>query len=1200
MLILVPSRLALMFARPMMVGPRKSWLSILLLLVLAVPLPSPGVSAQTENQDVTIEAFQVPDPLVGGRDNVLEVVVRNDGVTPTSVRVFMAYEHAGVSQNFHESPDQVVPADSTTTVSVTWDALRECDSAPCDYAGLWINDGGSSTTLTARVQPSGGAQSEDASSVQRFIHYHDLRLDLQHRDQQTMAPGGQWSTTVYVDNVGNAWDTAELRLQSPTDGWTFRLERETTAVAPQGSAAVVLRAQAPTDAERGDGGKVYVLVESASVDLPADPQDRNLTVQAPYVELQGAVSADLSLRDPAVLPGQTARLWINATNGYNEDIRVTPDLELTSSPPGWSCENAQPCPTPMLDEEDDMVGPYNSTSFSVDLVVPEDPRNEAPDMARAGVYTWAVTLDLEDPQGNVVGMEELGPLSLEVLPARRLALENVSDVSDVSLVPGPDVPAGENLVQVRVTNLGNVLETLDIDTEGSPDGWTVSQDWAGRTADMEDLVLEPGASEYVNWTVETPPDHEPGDYDVSIRVQSRADPTVQSDDPVAFTATLQGLPRISLSGGTEIGIVAGGTVGWPVAVRNIGNEPAAVSVNHAIIEAVPSAGWSLNTGGPSFTLQPGASRSMTLEVEAPAMLSVQDGLTFDLSLDVADHSGQSVLQRFEAFLPSPDLHVQASAIGDPDPPFHGAQSNVPVTVTNTGTASLEESVQVIVTVSNETDAALSSKAFTLSSLGHTDGSDAVVLQVPLPDAAGVFVVSVVVDPQDRIDEHDEDDNEAAREVELRGFTLAVRMPLNRTAVPGQILSFEGARGFLLTNTGDAPLELGYRLSDLQGWMEPADEGSVTLEAGKSTSLEATLAVPANLDAQDGGLRLEVGPAGVPGATLEHVVAVHVVDETPPRITSVTATPNVIRAGQTVRFEATATDALGVAFVTGFLQPPDLEPSGLELTWDPIRQVWFREVRMAAVGDHSWYIWAKDNSTAGNEAFTSEDPVFVRVLPAQTEGLEALGSDSVRPGVPFEVVLFATTPIEDLTYQVDGGGVLALALTNPLQVPTAGLEEGAHEVRIRVNDTYGNRLDEVFSFEVDGTPPVIAHVSLQPNRTSSGATDVHIRFEDPGAIVSAKLRPLDGSQAGSSDIPMAIRDGVHSATLTQGAVERLVILAEDAAGNRLYHSMGPEEVEASTVHSGDANTTPTLGAVPILVALFFASCLVTWNRRAGRL
>ncbi len=295
----------------------------------------------------------------------------------------------------------------------------------------------------------------------------------------------------------------------------------------------------------------------------------------------------------------------------------------------------------------------------------------------------------------------------------------------------PDLPLlgdpGENVsAEVRLTNGGNVDENLTLAAIDLPLGWALNA--------TPDVLLPRGATQAVRLAIAVPPATLPGIYNVTLAFDARDGNRTLAELTVGLGQVL----GAGLGAGDTLPVQPGELASQRAPVRNEGNVPLRV-----LTRAAPGESWTL-AAGPERILQPGETAGIALTWKVPRDASGTSVHRAVLDLRAADGSASSEQPVTASFdVRRPQLRLDAAE------PFAGAAGTVVrATITNAG----ERPARDFVVQLTDGDTAIGNATVGLLAPGET----VTVTLLLASDAAA----RVVVDPDDRVVEGSESDNEA--------------------------------------------------------------------------------------------------------------------------------------------------------------------------------------------------------------------------------------------------------------------------------------------------------------------------------------------------------------------------------------------------------------------------------------------------------
>lgn len=1207
-----------------------------------------SVRAQTQ-APLTADSVDAPSPIVldGGANQLLTGTFTNHEASPMQVDAWFdvtdtgAHKNSPCSLQANGSPF-TANGNQPKTVQQTWNG-RDGQGPNCPGTGqafttpvhvaFRVQVGQQNNA--AQILPSSSTDDSTSSggcgcSISRSIESH--AIDIQSSTPTgNILPGQQWdqSISVTVTNLGDADRRIDLHLGSPSPNWIFSFSRDTLVT----STTTTTVAHPATAGGRGDSRLVMVWVtappgadsanqysakltgctldSSPTSNSPtdctqtSDPQ-HSVTLNAPPVGKGGNLILQLSSSPTAPsVPGGSASFVVTVTNGENQQEQVYPEADAINGDPltGDNGEAVNPAlsTTPVaLAKNGDTSSPF-TTTFPVTITIPTDTSLAG---AHAGAHPWVFRV-----HGIVGG---LGGTWFTLDPNFVVQVAPVYGGS-VALVPPapPAIPASTLTLPLQVCNQGNADDTLALEPQDLPDGWTAD-------SSLSVGLLGAGAcSAQLQWQVKVPAGAPAGSKVLDFAVRSQATGTLGLRLHVPITVQSVAVPRLTIATTPTSTISAGQTVTFPVTLANLGNQRRALVLASTIrSDTQPSATysstpsttawtWTQDPPGGQFTLDPGASTTVTYRVTAPSPadgLKASDLLHLGLNLTytITYNDGTSKLLwstlELRALQPFPDLAVSLDQAAPtwplPAVPGHpvlfaGTPGFVHVKVGNIGAADSTTSVDLTVSFT------VNGNAQPIPGLSvpplHVGDFYNVNLTAPTA-AAGIITMSVDADHAGVLadKEINRTNNLMVLLIPVINFNVQISGPDAVAAQPGQAVSFDGTSGLHLQNVGD-PLNLTVTTTLTPGWKSFAPLQIVGLNQPAVTPdliLASPFVVPDSPGVESANLTIRVTPQGVPSVFVQHTVQIALMDGRGPSLGMITANPSQASPGQTVQFKALVAAATGIREARLYIIAPEGTVSFEPLTPIPGGNLFQGNHTFDEPGQFSLYLWAKDQSTNANVADGSSSPTPYTVTAGSAPALRLVSPTAgspVRPGTPLVFAAFGPAPLQSIQVIVGNGQPLQLPPTTPVEVPTDGLADGPIQVNLTVTDILGATGHTTASFIIDGTPPDIRDIVLTPTLYQPGdRVRAVVHIFDASPLRSVELRLQDASGRVTS-IPLNLTEGgAYGWFIAPTKTVLIQAVAEDMAGNRAF-------LENSNASLLGGKSAPAVGVL-VFAVLLLTACL----------
>lgn len=457
---------------------------------------------------------------------------------------------------------------------------------------------------------------------------------------------GNATFDLVVKNFGSKLDPIRLLSTTTDSGWTTRIlvddvEADVIPLATNESAKVVLRVKAPSGLNLTESAIAQVVVRATSGILASVHEEV-------YATAQRLTASDLSLAIDDTFrfvdPGGNATFNLTLRNASGG---VTVRLDARGSPAGgWKA--------PRIVTDEGVVPNGGTLNFDSELklnVTVQAPANASAGLSTTIRFSARPTDDNppKPPREAILTIRVRAVHAIEaVLPNLPLALSGVGQ---------------EQAVEVRLRNLGNLAEVLNVTVADLPSGWNLTV--------PPDIRLAVGASQTMRLGLKAPPGVPAGLYNVTVGILA-----LDGNMTLLHLPTQVGsVARQRVDAVDGLPVQPGELAAVEVPVANEGNVPLRVTLQPA-----PGDAWRVRPL-PETLLQPGEQATLLLLWEVPAT-SPDGGVTREARLAFASDQGeshvQSVTARFD--VGRPDL-VLAGVTSTPAP----AGTLVQATVRNQGT-----------------------------------------------------------------------------------------------------------------------------------------------------------------------------------------------------------------------------------------------------------------------------------------------------------------------------------------------------------------------------------------------------------------------------------------------------------------------------------------------------------------------------------
>ncbi|HEX2022321.1 MAG TPA: hypothetical protein VHH36_06375, partial [Candidatus Thermoplasmatota archaeon] len=704
------------------------------------------------------------------------------------------------------------------------------------------------------------------------------------------------------------------------------------------------------------------------------------------------------------------------------------------------------------------------------------------------------------------------------------------------------VPAQPAVYQIPLRNNGNGWDNVTVSLENVTGGWS-------RALSAERVALPPFGTAVVTATVAAPPNTR-SDTQMEFFALFQSSGPAERPGRVPLHAYVQQGSNVDAEfTPREQFVDLGKTVSYTLRVRNVGN----IADKFAVTPEREQGGtsWRVAVEPAELVLHPLQEAFVTLNVTGPGAGDV--GQTTRVLVHLrAESDGARYTRNVTARVSGPDLFVE-SILLDKESPYSGDEVQVSVVLGNRGNRPPSTNTSLRLEFVKDGVPALiggQERGFSSVDLGggvriterfawNTTGIE------------GPLVLRAAIDAPNAIAEIDDSpaSNEATKPLVIRTYDIRITPPQALPAHPGERVSY-GAdpHVFVVEYRGNQPTEpVRIRLESEHGWGLVARD--LELPQFTPIPIPIDLAVPESPGAARDALRLTVTPTLRPEAAVVSSITTLIVDEAPPTVVSVRATPEVAEVNEEVALEVVATDPTGVSEVVAFLALPGAEGNGTRSF--PLARAdgdrWVLRQGFDAPGVYRYYVTVRDNAEPANENSTASVVRSFRVSPG-TQPLVKLADGqgtTVRTGPPIRLNVTDPLGIGAANYTIKG---VRFDMERPFQIDTTGFQAGTVEVLVTAENIYGAAATSRFTFTVDNTQPAIRKVTLKPESPDTNQeTTLRVETDADAAAVSVVLR--NNGQVVDTRNATKRAVGVWELTFQPGEGDNVLdVTATDAAGN----------------------------------------------------
>ena len=1144
-------------------------------LLLCVLLGGQFAAAQVPQDpnavDVRAESLNVPASVVWTAPNVITAVIRNAGVAPVRVDTTLTISNATFSTDVASTPaehEALAPGESRT-ITHTWNGTTYIVSKDAyePVQGL--------LTFVFRVDPKDPVQPETDDennqqprpgepAVQRTLRMFGFTLSLEPPEPgEKMEVEGTYTTFGVITNTGNGPDSATIQFTQVTTGWTFRaVDEDPMSFAGTGTQrGVFVEATAPVTASAGSVGRATVQVVSAGAKAANAPEVlATATMTTPVVSQSGRLAVTFTPLTLDISPGGTANYQAEVLNLQNAPatvrltlVRLTGDATLV---PAISPSTAV------------TVGPGAGAPFAISI--------PASASALAGVTTWRVHAFSSgtDPEEA----DASAPLRLRILQTYDVAASLAHPVGSVK--PGRTFTA-----DVSVENLGNGADTFRLELTDGPSGWTAPP--VQRTLNARQTLGVPVV-------VSIPNGAAPGHRTLTMRVTSLGSSVETADVLVPLQLLATPIAKLTTPLLAQP-IEPQQTITFPITLTNDGNAADTFSLGTTTdaSKTQPATGWTITIGGAYAPIPPGGTETHSVTVRAPSTLTAtQRGLFFNLTATGSSAAEPTKLE-LSATPAFPDLRADIVAT-DPSPTYLNQPTLLKFRIFNTGTANADNA-QARLVLKRPSGAEDLNRTFTDIDLGWGTGQTAKEFEVSINSTFASLAATLRVDFNKQIQESDENNNVDTLQIPFRNFDITVSGPADLLSEPGVAVTFDGDDGFRATNAGMNVTDIILSLTSDAGWaQESATHEGVA--PGQTLTLPVDFVIPAEPSVEETRLTFKACLADDTAICATKHMQIRVPDKIRPRIDPLLVSKTEVDIDEPVEFRVLVRDARGIQSV----KLGRVDPTG-QVTLTPMALVagyYTLNLSFADPGVYRVHVKAEDASTLHNVNTTQASPVAITVVGSGVPRLVLTSPPApglIKAGKPIVIAVQSGGAVISAEYEVRGQ-VVSLFPTSPLQIPTDGWADGAHDLIVRVVAANGASAPTTYTFQVDGTPPNVANVRLNTLNPQPGReVVVTANVTDASGVATTLLRVVhEGSPA--SEIPMTLVEGSQYSARIQWEddISTVGVISEDTAGNRGY---GQYTVAALLGYDKEGGKSPAASFVFLLAALLVVA--IARNRIGGR-
>lgn len=828
-------------------------------------------------------------------------------------------------------------------------------------------------------------------------------------------------------------------------------------------------------------------------------------------------------------------------------------------------------------------------SFSVPAFtkVVKEMKFQPPTDAVKGVHHFDVTLQSQDdPDGTTRQTLHLGAdvqqKWLGCTPSGS-CLTGAFDTSIVRLVP-----ADTASYVLRVNNLGNGPDNATIDLQNVPFQWTAQL--SSRVAQMPPFG---SATVYLNVT---PPPNTPENTAAAffLNVTSQGPIDKSPEQRSHFTAradmTVIRGPNLDVQTNPPKAFVdPGASADYIVAVENTGN----VRDNYTVTveRAQDQLSWTASVDPAFLVLDPVQTGILHVTLKAPSTGAV--GETTKIFVTVKSTVDQARVKQttLEGEVSGPDLSLDNIFLNSTTP-YTGDPLELSITLSNAGNKVPTKNVTLkTYFIQDGVPHPIGERTFLPNELpGGRKLTTVIGWDTGLVSGTGTIVARL--DEANDIAEIDETNNELSKPLVIRTFDIRVVAAEGLSGRPGERVSYSQTPNvFQVQYNGNQPVEnVTVLVESDNGWGRA--ELGLGLPRGAIIPVLVDIAIPDHPGVATDTLRLTVIPALRPNALVTATTLTTVIDEDPPQILDVTATPNVKLAQETT-ISADVTDATGLSSVRAFVVTPANETLSIPLEHHD-GDTWSHAQAFPGAGTYRVFVEAVDNSVNANKNTSRGTLVTFTVTPGSAPVITLAPGQptTIRTGTPVQLSITDPLGVGDATYTIRG---VTFPLPRPFVIDTSQFASGVIDVTVTASNIYGVTSTAKLQLTIDNAAPGIHKVTLDPPspkanqdatlrvETDAKVSNVTVVIKKDGIVLDT--RPLARTSAGVFQLLLNPAQGDYT----------LDVSARDDAGNTKLD----EGAVHFTAKPASPFSVPAPGAATAIAAVAAVAIAMAGARRRQR-
>ena len=530
---------------------------------------------------------------IGAKDEDLDV--NATASTITTVNQYYEFRMTSVLTYTKADPEQTFTVDILLDNKGTGDDTVDLEVTAPENATGWVTDitpsvevpEGENRTVTLTVTVSEDAVKDSyyitvtGVSADEASETHDvtIQVDVSQRYEVQMLPRTQTKAaeandilefSITVKNKGTGEDTFDLELGGEVGISWGSLSNVSLTIPAGGSADVILTVEVPADAQPKSDGAYEILVNATSVDnaTAIDSVARYIDVEKKELEVE--ITAESSIAQAE--PGDSAYFDISVKNIGNDVDSVT--LTFPTDSRKWATFVATGTDTHTLN-----LTVNQQKTVRVQVTLPVYANATGQDKTALESSTYQVTVKATTGDGSQSDTASLSTSIQQIYGAELTA----QGASTVITYPSTETSASERQEKFsfKVKNLGNKLDTIDVEVSGSgstfPDEWSASIHTSSSCSGTFSGSVGAGTSKTFYLCITPDQDSEPGNYTVYVEAKARngAEEAVTSTvlvevrDPTRSVILSADEPSLNLA--PEVGDTEKNTARFKIVITNDGS-----------------------------------------------------------------------------------------------------------------------------------------------------------------------------------------------------------------------------------------------------------------------------------------------------------------------------------------------------------------------------------------------------------------------------------------------------------------------------------------------------------------------------------------------------------------------------------------------------------------------------------------------------